>query len=444
MLDVTVHQERNCMAAAALNMHVEEMDVQDFFLARQPILNIEQELMGYELLFRSTATDHATVVDDMGATAAVIAHAVELGLHNVIGTLAAFVNVDAEILMNDVIFMLPKDLVILEILETVDLTPALMKRIAMLAGSGYVFAIDDVVEESYRTELLLPYIGIVKIDVLATPAARMEALTRSFRLKGKKLLAEKIESIEMFRQCRMYGFDYYQGYYFAKPDLLRGRKLKASSVLLMQILALVMKGANNYEIVRFIKQDVALSLSLLRLVNTPLCGFRRHIASLGQALMVLGERQLKRWLQILLYANPEVGPGAVSSPLMVLAATRGKMCELLTQKIHPRRSSKSDSAFTVGVLSLADALFNTEMAEVIRQIGVSNDIQQALLTRTGFYGQLLQLVEGSEQPQRFNARALGDILASLQLSAEEFYAVQKEAFEWAGSISENMRFDPAN
>ncbi len=428
------------MAVAALDIRVEDREVQDFFLARQPILNIAQELIGYELLFRGTGDNRAAVIDDMGATAAVIERAVELGLHNVIGSLVAFVNVDAAILMNDVIFVLPKEHVILEILETVELTPALILRIAMLAEAGYVFAIDDVVQESYRTELLLPYIGIVKIDVLATPLQQIQALTNSFKLKGKKLLGEKIETIEMFKQCREYGFDYYQGYYFAKPDMLKGRKLKASSVLVMQILTLLIKGANNYEIVRFIKQDVALSLLLLRLVNTPLCGFRRHIASLGQALMVLGDSQLKRWLQILLYANPDVGSGA-SSPLMVVAATRGKMCELLAQKIHPRRSSKSDNAFMVGVLSLTDALFNVEMIDIIKQIGVSSEIQEALLARSGFYGSLLQLVELSEQPALFSVPTLSAMLENLQLSADAFYSVQKEAFEWADSISQNMTFD---
>jgi len=429
------------MAGAALNRDVEAMDAQDFFLARQPVLNLEQELIGYELLFRSTASNHATVIDDMAATAGVIEHAAELGLHNVIGSLVAFLNVDASILMSDVIFVLPKDYAILQILETVEPTPALMQRIEMLAAAGYRFAIDDIDQESPRTEQLLPYVDIVKIDVLATSLARLEELSSSFRHKGKKLLAEKVETFEMAKRCREFGFDYYQGYYFAQPDVLRGRKLKASSLLVMQILTLIIKGANNYEIVRFIKQDVALSLLLLRLVNTPLCGFRRRIASLGQALMVLGDRQLKRWLQILLYASPADGPQAASSSLMIMAATRGKMCELLAQRIHPRHSSKSDSAFTVGVLSLTDALFNLDMTDVVKQIGVSLEIQEALLARGGFYGCLLQLAELSEKVALFDPGRLNELLAQLNVRAEEFYRIEKEAFEWSDGISENMRFD---
>src|SRR5450830_152813 len=434
-------RENKNMAVAALNMDVTDLGAKDFFLARQPILSIEQELIGYELLFRSTAVNRATVTDDAAATAAVIEHAAELGLHNVIGSLTAFLNVDAAILMSDVVFVLPKEHVILEILETVELTPPLMRRIETLTEAGYVFAIDDLVQESARTDQLMPFARIVKVDVLKMPVEEIAALSASLRQKGKKLLAEKVETIEQFKLCRDYGFDYYQGYYFAKPDVLQGKKLSASCVIIMQILALIIKGANNYEIVRFIKQDVALSLMLLRLVNTPLCGFRRHIASLGQALLVLGDRQLKRWLQILLYANPNSNRQSASSPLMILAATRGKMCELLSQKIQPRRPNKSDTAFMVGVLSLTDALFNLEIADVIGQIGVSIEIREALLSRAGFYGGLLLLVESVEKPELLSPAQLNDMLSNFQLSAKEFYSVQKEAFEWGDSVSENMSAD---
>ncbi|EJL80849.1 putative signal transduction protein containing EAL and modified HD-GYP domain containing protein [Herbaspirillum sp. CF444] len=429
------------MAVAALTMDVPDLGAKDFFLARQPILNIEQELIGYELLFRSTAVNRATVTDDVAATAAVIEHAAELGLHNVIGSLTAFLNVDASMLMSEVIFVLPKEQVILEILETVELTPSLMRRIETLVEAGYVFAIDDLVEESARTEQLMPLARIVKVDVLDMQVETLAALSASLKLKGKKLLAEKVETSEQFKLCRDYGFDYYQGYYFARPDVLQGKKLSASCVVIMQILALIIKGANNYEIVRFIKQDVALSLMLLRLVNTPLCGFRRHIASLGQALLVLGDRQLKRWLQILLYANPNSNRNAASSPLMILAATRGKMCELLSQKIQPRRPNKSDTAFMVGVLSLTDALFNLEIADVIGPLGVSIEIREALLSRAGFYGGLLTLVESVERPELLSSAQLNEMLSNFQLSAGEFYNLQKEAFEWGDSISENMSAD---
>lgn len=428
------------MALAALTMSAQNLDLNttDFFLARQPILNIEQELVGYELLFRHSEVNSALVDNNMRATAAVVEHAAELGLHNVIGTSVAFLNVDAGILMSDAIFILPKQHVVLEILETVELSKELMARIEVLAANGYVFAIDDVVEESYRIELLMPLVDIVKVDVLQMPAEKVGALTDYVKLRGKKLLAEKVETIEQFKLCREYGFDYYQGYYFARPDVLKGKKISQSSLHVMQILALILKGANNFEIVRLIKQDVALSLTLLRLVNTPLYGCRRNVASLGHALLILGDRQLRRWMQILLYANQGCKRGENSSPLMIMAATRGKLCELLAQAANPRRLSKSDTAFTVGVLSLTDALFNIDVADIVEQIGVSLEIREALLSRTGFFGNLLRLVEYSENPDSFDLQLLNQLLGKLQLSREAYYRAQKEAFDWGGSISVNM------
>src|SRR5450830_1608599 len=393
--------------------HVTPAQVQqhahDFFLARQPILNREQELIGYELLFRSAAFGPANVNDDVSATASVIAHASELGLNNVIGSLHGFINVDATVLMSDFINFLPSDKVVLEILETVKVTPALVK--------------------------------IIKIDVMELDASKLLKLSVHFKRAQKMLLAEKVETVEQFRDCVTFGFDYFQGYYFAKPVILQGKKLEASKIVIMHILTLLVRNVDNGEIVRYIKRDVALSLTLLRLVNTPVYGFMKHIDSLGQALIVLGRRQLKRWLQILLFANTEKEKHSLS-PLLILAATRGKILELITEKVRPGRRKMSEIAFTVGIMSLVDALFGIRMEAILTQITVSEEIRDALLFRTGFYGEILQLAEWTEKADKTVAE-MNDLLTGLQLSVEEFYALETEAFEWGNNISTNMGHTPA-
>ncbi|RXZ34082.1 EAL domain-containing protein [Oxalobacteraceae bacterium CAVE-383] len=414
----------------------------DFFLARQPILNRAQELIGYELLFRSAMENVADVIDDVKATASVIAGAAELGLNNVIGSWLGFINVDAEVLLSDFIFFLPKEHIVLEILETLKVTPLIVKRMEMLAEYGFEFALDDVVADSPEIGTLLPYIKIIKIDVLAVPPEKLEQLTRDYRLLNKELLAEKVETLEQYKICEKLGFDYFQGYFFAKPVVLAGQKLKPLNSIILQVLTLVMRNANNGEIVRFIKQDIALSLMLLRLVNTPVYGFRRYIASLGQALLVLGDRQLKRWLQILLYVDPTREGGSTLSPLMVLAATRGKMLELCSERLRPRRPNVSDIAFSVGILSLADTLLNVEMRVILAQISASAEIRDALLSRSGFYGEILQLCESSELFDIDRIRVLG-MLEKLELSADDFYEIQKQSIEWGRNISDNMRSEPA-
>ncbi|WP_343722544.1 EAL and HDOD domain-containing protein, partial [Herbaspirillum seropedicae] len=236
--------------------------------------------------------------------------------------------------------------------------------------------------------------------------------------------------------CMTFGFDYFQGYYFAKPMILQGKKLEASKMIIMHLLTLLVRNVDNAEIVRYIKRDVALSLTLLRLVNTPVYGFQKFIDSLGQALIVLGRRQLKRWLQILLFANTDKEQAHTMSPLMILAATRGKMLELITTRIRPGRRKMSEMAFTVGIMSLVDALFGMSMETVLRQITVSTEIREALLRRTGFYGVALRLVECTEQRDQDQAE-MQRLLDELQLSADDFFEAEKHAFEWGNSISNN-------
>jgi len=406
----------------------------DFFLARQPILNRRQVLVGYELLFRSAAFGPANVHSDVSATASVIAHASEMGLSNVIGRLQGFINVDADVLMSDIVHFLPANRVVLEILETVQITPELVARVKALVQAGYVFALDDVITTSREIDMLLPLIKIIKIDLLAVDTSTLLKLSVHYKRADKLLLAEKVETVEQFNECLEFGFDYFQGYYFAKPVILKGKKLQASKMVIMQLLSLLVRDVDNREIVHYIKRDVALSLTLLRLVNTPFYGFQKFIDSLGQALIVLGRRQLKRWLQILLYANTDKNRTMSLSPLMVLAATRGKMLEVITGMLRPGRRKVSEMAFTVGIMSLVDALFGMEMDAVLREITVSAEIHDALVSRSGFYGTVLRLVECTEQrePDQAVMRAL---MAELGLSTDDFFAAEKYAFEWGNTIS---------
>lgn len=293
----------------------------EFFLARQPILNREQSVSAYELLFRHAKSEVAVVTDDRVATASVISHMAELGLDNVLGSRRGFVNVDAVTLSSDFIRFLPHEKVVLEILETVVATPKVVKRVAALAEQEFVFALDDVVEDSANLRKLLPYVSIVKVDVQDMAQETVQALAQTFKAEGKTLLAEKVETLAQFEHCHELGFDLFQGYYFARPALLSGKKLTPSQITIMHLIVLLACDADNAEIEQAIKEDAAVYLLLLKLVNTPGQGITRRIDSLGMALMVLGRRQLQRWLQIMLYADSAKGAGHVA-PLLLMATAR--------------------------------------------------------------------------------------------------------------------------
>ncbi len=406
-----------------------------FFLARQPILNRDQRLVAYELLFRNAHCDAAEVVDDAAATATVIAHASELGMEQVVGQQLAYINVDTVALMSDFIRFLPNSKDILEILETVKATPEVLARVRELKAAGFKFALDDVVSASDDVQKLAPLVDVIKVDIQHMPTDALTTLALLLSGSKQKLLAEKVETLAQFKHCLELGFEFFQGYYFARPVILSGKKIAPSELAILHLLDLINAEADNVELERCIKHDALISLNLLRLVNTPAVGARVRIDTLGQALIVLGRRQLQRWLQILLYVKPGTAQ-QFTSPLLQLATTRGKLLELMMEKLRPGQRNCADVGFTVGIMSLMDALFSMQMSDVVSSVKVQSEVRDALLFRHGDYGSMLNLVERVENAEC--GPELVAILRGLRLSAADLNAIQIAAFEWVNDYVEGV------
>jgi EAL and modified HD-GYP domain-containing signal transduction protein len=422
MIDISDHDD----------MATKNLRVREFYLGRQPILDRNQGLFGYELLFRNAPVGPAHVSNDMAATASVIAHASQLGMEKVIGDALGFVNVDAEVIMSDIFSFLPREKVVLEIVESMRMTPALLARMTELAGHGFSFALNDVMVEGEHAEGLLPLIEYVKMDLRTMPLSSLSRLAPRFKQDHKKLVAEKVETREEFKSCLDLGFDFFQGYYFAKPIIMSGKKLSPSQLAVMELMTLVTSDADNLEIERAIKRDVSLALNLLRLVNTPAVGARQRIDSLSQAVTILGRRQLQRWLQIMLYAEPSKR-GHSMTPLLMLATTRGRLLELLAHKLRPSQRNAADVAFTVGIMSLMDTLFGIPMVEILTQIPVIDEVSDALLFRGGFFGDLLKLAECIERMEELEDHIV-PTLRDLAMSTDELVELEMAAFEWSDNV----------
>jgi EAL and modified HD-GYP domain-containing signal transduction protein len=406
--------------------------VRDFYLGRQPVLDRNQALYGYELLFRSAAQDEGASGGGLSATASVIAHAAQLGLARAIGDATCFLNVDRDVLFSDIFAFLPRERTVLEIVGAMDPDDAVLARMRALSGHGFRFALDGVGGDSARLQRLLPLAGFVKLDLrtarrdtlpgLAGLVSRLQGL-------GKTVIAEKVETRDEYHACLDAGFDYFQGFYFARPAVLGGRKLSPSQAAVLSLMNLVTSDVDNADIERAVKRDVTLALNLLRLVNTPAVGAPQRIDSVSQALIVLGRRQLQRWLQIMLYAEPGTR-GHNQTPLLMLATTRGRLMELLAQRLRPGQRHLGDTAFTVGIMSLMDVLFGIPMQDILDQIPVSDEIRLALLKRQEFFGQLLTLAEHIEQSD-------DDVLPSLQdlaISGDDMVEMEMAAFQWSDSV----------
>ncbi len=370
------------------------------FLGRQPILGREQQLLAYELLFRDGpifSANRAEIVDPSQATATVIANAfTELSANEALGPYRGYINVEQEFLSNDLIEALPPQIVVLEILETVIPTAEVIARCQHLRETGFSLAIDAVVEITEAALPLLELADIIKVDVLGLDAEKLTTLVQRLKPFGKKLLAEKVESAEQVELCKRLGFELFQGYYFARPALIVGKKLNPSQIALLRLLALVLQDADTSEIENAFKVQPGLTVNMLRLTNSVSSGLNTRITSLRHAITILGRKQLQRWLQLLIYTNPKSG-GQNDNPLLQLAATRGRLLELLADRVLPRNREFADQAFMVGIMSLMPALLGVSMEEILTHLPVAQRVKLALVEETGQLGQLLQLAAATEQ-----------------------------------------------
>lgn len=406
--------------------------VHDFFLARQPILDRNQALFGYEMLFRGAATGPANIDTDMRATASVIAQAAHLGLEKVLGEARGFLNVDARVIMSDIFVFLPRHKMVLEIADSMPVTRAIVARIAELTGHGFRFALDDVVRDGPDMQQLLPMVEFIKLDLRSMAQSALMQFAATFKRCNNKLLAMKVETHDEYQACMGLGFDYFQGYHFARPSVMSGNRLSPSQLAVMKLMTLITSDADNVDIERAVKRDVTLALNLLRLVNTPAMGTGFRIVSLNQALTVLGRRQLQRWLQIMLYAQVARN-GPSMTPLLMLATTRGRMLELLAQRLRPSQRHVADVAFTVGIMSLMDTLFGMPMADIVAQIPVSDEVSAALLQRTGFFGELLHLAECIERMEQMEGQ-VAPALRHIAICADELAELEIAAFAWSDTV----------
>ena len=405
--------------------------MQEIFLARQPIVDREENLVAFELLFRSCDMETADIVDDTRATAQVLVNAFdEMGIAEVLGSHKGYINLEAELLHSDLIELLPTKQVVIELLDTMIIDAAVIARCHELKAKGYALALDDVVELSDDIKPLLAVVEVIKLDLVQIDPARLHGLVRELKRYPVKLLAEKVEDRKQARHCIEMGFDLFQGYYFARPELLSGRRVEPSRVALLRIFSLMLQEAENEEIEQAFKEHVDLAYKLMCMVNSVGTGLATKISSLKHGLMVFGRRPLKRWVQLLLYASDK-GERPVS-PLMQLAATRGKLMELVAQRERPGDPEHVDRAFMVGTLSLLDALLDEPLPQIIVRMNLQDDVESALLLHGGELGRLLALCKKLEAG---DVAAIQESLRShFGLTMDTLNKAQLEALAWANSI----------
>ncbi|MGA2711977.1 MAG: HDOD domain-containing protein [Bryobacteraceae bacterium] len=347
----------------------------DVWVARQPILDRKQQLYAYELLFRSHQTsDRFDGAEAASATTQVIADTIlGIGLDNLLSGHKAFINFDRSLLLGGLCSILPRNDVVIEVLETVEPDAEVLAACRNLYEQGYVIALDDFVR-SPETEPLTNFAHIVKVDIQATPLKEQERMLRAYQSRGICMLAEKVETREEFAWALAAGYDYFQGYFFARPVIVPGTRIPAVKAVGLRLLRETQQADLNFgRVEALIAGDVALSWQLLCYVNSAL--FYRHarINSIHQALAVLGENSVRQWAALATLSRL-----ARDKPdeLLVLSLVRAHFSEYL---MNLANIPESHDAFLMGLFSLLDALLDLSLEEALRRADLIPGIGAALL-----------------------------------------------------------------
>lgn len=406
-----------------------------FFLGRQPILDRSQNLVAYELLFRQEEAEEAVqVTDDLSASASVIVNAYgQFGIQNVLGRQRGFINADPDLVMSDIISLLPCKHVVLEIKESIAITPEFMQHCNELKQKGYQFALDNVIAMTDHVQQLLPLVSVVKVDVLDMSEAHLTQLVTELNRWPVLLLALKVENRELEMRCMKLGFQMFQGYYFAKPEVMTVKRADPGKLSLLKLLTLIMGDSDVEEIEKEFKHQPGLSYNLMRMVNSVANGLPQKINSIKHAIVILGRKQLQKWIQLLLYTANKSNDN-MSNALMQTAAARGKLMELIAMAERPHDKNHQERAFMVGILSLLDVLLGIEMKQIIDKLGIPDDMSQALLLRDGRMGTELKLIEANEKGDISAVQLLQQELGFFSLS--ELADMEIQAIGWANRIGE--------
>ena len=356
------------------------------YAARQPILNAQKELFGYELLFRDGVKNVFPYIDDNQATSKMVAGLqFNLGLEELTQNKPGFIKFTQETLLEGYPLALPPEHLVIEILETVKPGKKLLACCEELKQKGYTIALDDY-EHQLVWKHFYPLTDIIKIDYQLTSLAEIKQIIEAISpFPQIKLLAEKVETIEEFNQAKDLGFSYFQGYFFSKPEVITSSALEAGQMTLLNLMSEI--ASDDFDvnkITQVFESDVSLSFKLLRYAQSPFFKRTQVVENLKQAIVLLGQDELRRFVSVLFSAQITSNK---PTELSVMAMTRAKFCENLC--INSNRITDKSSAFLVGMLSLVDALLDTSLNDLLDKLPLSDSIRDALLEQKGSLAPLL-------------------------------------------------------
>lgn len=392
----------------------------DLFIGRQPIVDINLQVIGYELLSRSSEENRARIEDaDLASFQLIVNTYMEMGLERIVGSQRAFINLTRPFLTGDIPLPISPEQVALEVAQNISVDAALIDGLKRYRRAGYPIVLDGFTFSSKQAPLI-ELADYVKLDVLALSREQATEDLRRLRAQGIAVIAERVETSVMYEYCRELGFTGFQGFFFCHPKVIKGQCLPSVRTTVLTLLGRLMDPTTSVdELERVIIQDVAFSYRLLRYVNCASFALRREITSLREAIILLGSRTIRNWASLILLSRLEP-----SKPVELLRTVlvRARMAELLALRLGGLTAP--EQAFIVGLFSALDAIMERPMEELLDSIPLSAEIKLALLGHAGELGELLERILGYE---RAHWRALESRAIDVGLHTQAYL----EAVRWA-------------
>jgi EAL and modified HD-GYP domain-containing signal transduction protein len=362
----------------------------DILIGRQQIFDQKLNIYAYELLFRGSDFDLNHKEGATQATNQVITDTIlELGLNTIVGPHKAFINFTTQNILDKTPLHLPKDRIVIEVLENVEIDSRIVTNLKELSKLGYIIALDDFV----FTDEWMPLVqlaDIIKLDIMEMGESKTRDLINQLKPYNVQLLAEKVETYAEYQYLLELGCNYFQGFFFNKPNIVSGKRISVNQSAAIQLLNTVNNPDVEFDdLSKIISLDVGLSYKLLHYINSAFFALPNKISSISHAISYLGLKEIKRWINILTLASLSNKPEAV----MQSALIRGKMCE----ELAGLSGNKSDHFFLIGILSNLDSLLDMPLEEALSQLPLSDDIVSAILHKQGLGGEALSCVISYEQ-----------------------------------------------
>lgn len=393
----------------------------DMYIARQPIFDKYMNIYGYELLYRKSSNNFYEGTDDDKATAELLNNAfLTMEIKELTCNTKAFINFSDTMLMKEIPYLLPKDEIVIEILERVKVTPDIIENCRELKNRGYLLALDDFVFD----ETFLPLIelaDIIKVEFTSNTEKELMNLINEYGHQVK-FLAEKVETREDYQLAVSMGFNYFQGYFFSKPVMIKRKEININ-LNLAQIMNVLNRNNPDYQkITEIIERDIGLTFKLLKLANSTYFQSMNKIHSIKQALIRVGLTELKKWVYLMMLKEVQF---IENKELIKNSLLRGKICDLIAYEVG--LSHKHLELFIAGLFSSINILLNRDMNEILVELPFDADVKDALIGKKNQLRDVLDYVINCEL-------ANWDILENnnyfFKLTCEDYMRLYMESLKW--------------